>query len=123
MTLKIQLVMAICKCGNEYLKTPRKQSCDVCRNSAKLARTAEWRVANKERLKAYKAANRETTKIYNHMKYEERKLGEKKKEIEAYKEPFVSHLKEKLNYAYINNTTYGDMQRAETLRMCGRVNV
>jgi len=79
----------------------------------------EWREANVDRLKEWRAANRDKTKIYNYVKYRTPKTHGEKQEPE--KEAFVSHLNEILKYAIDNGTSYGELQKARTLKMVGGV--
>jgi len=94
-------VILTCKCGKEFVKNPRRVHLYCCKKCADTA---------------YYEAHKDLMNKNNREKYKAKKILKHITDSE-----FQSHLHEKLIYAAENKTNYGDMQRADTLKLAGKV--
>ncbi|HZK71084.1 MAG TPA: hypothetical protein VFD03_06140 [Clostridia bacterium] len=90
------------ECGEEFQAKPKQKYCDKCTHTMKLKKISEWKAKNRERVRGYRTAS------YYLDPYDPSKK-------------VVSKLNEKLKYAHVNFTTYAELQKADTIKMFGRV--
>ena len=94
-------------CGTEFTSKPSRKYCGYeCKHKAHLIKQQEWAKNHKDEMREYRREYNATRK--------------KPKEVCG---EITSGLESKLKYAAQHNTNYAEIQKAETLRMYGRVEV